>query len=203
MSVFYYGGRPFLIGRHRGLGAAPPAPDQIQRLPLDLLRAHIYPRDPTETRAAIDQSGDTPPTDYIPARMMETRWKTPPYNRTWGSNVVALMESMRVYAARQEQMLAPNAHVPSLETHQAPESLGADRLPQPSDNFADPVDQVPLARNALPEDRIAVRGDDLAALSLMNIQQRTANDVAQTAKLQNALDSASQSLRVVNKIMRG
>jgi hypothetical protein len=203
MSVFYYGGRPFLIGRHRGLGAAPPAPDQIQRLPLDLLRAHIYPRDPTETRAAIDQSGDTPPTDYIPARMMETRWKTPPYNRTWGSNVVALMESMRVYAARQEQMLAPNAHVPSLETHQAPESLGADRLPQPSDNFAEPVDGVPLARNALPEDRIAVRGDDLAALSLMNIQQRTANHVVQTAKLQTALDSASQSLRVVNKIMRG
>jgi hypothetical protein len=113
------------------------------------------------------------------------------------------MQAMRAYAGLQEQILAPNAHVPVLETHQAPADLQAARLPQASDNFAENVDEIPLARNALPEDRIAIRGDDLAELSRMDIMQRTANGAVGPVKLQTALDSAAQSFAAVNKIMRG
>lgn len=204
MPVFYHGGRAYHVG-FRGLGATPPAPapDQIQQLPFDLLRSHEYPRDPAEMRDAISQAGDTPPSAYIPARMMNTRWKTPPYQRAWGSNVVALMDAMRAYAGLHDQMLVPQAHIPAMDINAAPDQLQAARLPQASDNFDEDMYTDPLARNALPDDRIAVRGPDLQQVAQMNLDLRTANSAVGPAKLQNALDQANASLQAVNKIVSG
>jgi hypothetical protein len=202
MPVFYHGGRAYHVG-FRGLGAPPPAPDQIQQLPFDLLRSHEYPRDPAEMRQAVAQAGDTPPSDYLPARMMETRWKTPPYQRAWGSNVVALMEAMRSYAGLQSQMIAPQGHVPAMDINAAPAQLQAARLPQASDNFDQDMYVDPLARNALPDNRIAVRGPDLAQLSAMDVQMRTANGKVAPAKLQHALDQVAASSAAVNRILGG
>ena len=150
-------------------------PRAIQRLPFELLRAQRYPRDPQAMGEAAQEylEGDQLPVYYAPQRMAFTRWKTPPYNVAWGQNVTGMLTALEQEHALLTSVHEANYQPPTMTGRQAADALGAERLPEPSDN-EDPAlaqDLYPIARNALPIDRIGMTGGELSAF----IRERTDN----------------------------
>jgi hypothetical protein len=141
-------------------------PRALQLLPFNLLRSQNYPRDPAQVGQAIETYGGALPT-YMPQRMMFTRWKTPPYNVAWAQNAASVMTALEQQhfkvALLRRAAAAPQAASP----REMADALGAERLPQPSDNI-DPavVDyEEPIGRNALPMRRLSMTARELNAFA--------------------------------------
>lgn len=148
-------------------------PGAIQQLPFELLRAQRYPRDPQAMGEAaqgyLDQ--EPQPAFYAPQRMAFTRWKTPPYDVAWGENVAGVLTALEQEHVLLARMHQANYQPPTMTGRQAAAAMGAERLPQPSDN-EDPAvaeDLYPIARNALPMGRVTMTGGELSAF----IKERT------------------------------
>jgi hypothetical protein len=138
------------------------APADIRRLPFNLLRTSLYPRRPALVKQAAKEYLDKtpPPVAYLPQRMGFTRWKTPPYEVAWDANVLSLLAAMQAHVQTvQGGYQAAMSRVPTTSPQQAVAQLGADRLPQPSDNMDPNMDMPPVARNALPLDRVVSAGE--------------------------------------------
>lgn len=135
-------------------GYDPFAPQQIRETPFDLLRSHLYPRDPALVRQAVDAelSGKPLPIAYLPQRMAFQKWKTPPYQVAWGQGAVSAIEATAL-APNMIRGLQPD--VPLMPMGMAGQMHGGARLPQPSDNMSPNLrpGYTPLARGVLPSDR--------------------------------------------------
>lgn len=101
---------------------------------------------------------------YMPQRMAFTEFKTPPgVKPAWGQNVVGLhtaLERQAFHAA----MIRKGYYMPPITTpHAMAEQLGADRLPEPSDNIDRNLDTKAMSRGLIPSAGF-VSGAELNAL---------------------------------------
>lgn len=128
-------------------------PAAIARLPFNLLRSQRITREPQMMGEAMEDylNRDPLPIAYLPQRMAFTRWKTPPYQLAWGSNARSLVAALEQgFAQREHLAQVGQGAAPALSPYQAVAAMGANRLPQPSDNMDPNMNAVPLARGATP-----------------------------------------------------
>jgi hypothetical protein len=179
------------------------APDDIRRLPFDLWRSQLYPRRPALVAQAAQEylDGTQPPAAYLPQRMGFTRWKTPPYEVGWGQNVAALLDALAANVAVQQQAYsAAMSHVPRQTAREAVAAIGADRLPEPSDNLDPNLDAAPLARNALPLDRVVTAQDMNALVRETRSAVESANNVRYERR-ERAMSAVSQQRSFVDGLL--
>ena len=163
----------------------PQLPQVMHDLPIDLLRSRAYPRNPEVLESGLRQleQGEKP-VFYAPGRMANSKWKTPPTATGWGQNVISMLGAVRsqlaVIGAAQPRGL------PIMDAIQAGRFVGADRMPQPTDNM-DPNlyrGYVPLARGAVPLDDMI----DVAAIDQVAIEASNPEDLRNDARV-SALES--------------
>lgn len=179
------------------------APEALRRLPWTLWRSHLYPRRPELVgQAAQNYLEERPlPVAYLPQSMGFTRWKTPPYDVAYGSNVTSLLAALR-QRLDQVQGLQAAAMGGAAQAY-APEQTIADpinRLPEPNDNLDPNLNTPAYARNALPLDRI-MTADQLNAFVRANRETR-ANDAAQKmVSRSNALEVAAETRARIQSVV--
>jgi hypothetical protein len=175
------------------------APDGIRRLPMTLWRSSLYPRQPKVVAAAAQEYlEDAPlPIAYMPQRMGFTRWKTPPYDVAWGSSVVALLNAMEQGLRAQYTLQAAGMSSAPVETSEmAVARLHANRLPQVSDNEDPNINAHPVARNALPLDRIttAKQLNDYVYMTRANLANGHAERSERQQRAMAAVSEQSQGI---------
>lgn len=184
---------------------APNVPVALKRLPFNLRRSHLYPRDPALVREAVeaDLTGQPPPVAYLPQRMAFSRWKTPPYQVAYGSNVAGLLQALRDNLANLRGLQAyATQRIPGMSPHQAVAALGADRLPQPSDNLEPNLFTTPLAREAVPLNHL-VSADELNEFANQYTSYVTNRNVAIAEKRQRAQAAvAQQHFMTTSRVMQ-
>lgn len=180
-------------------------PDAIQRLPFNLLRSQRITRDPQQMAVAAQGylEGAPQPVWYVPQRMGFTRWKTPPYRPAWGQNVVSALTALEQQHALLAQIQHANYEPPVMNPRQAAQVMGAERLPEPSDN-EDPAlaeNLYPIARNALPIDRLAMTAGELSAFA--REREDNLNQIRQDGhdKRARALMEAQQQVAKVDAVL--
>jgi hypothetical protein len=134
---------------------------------------------------------------YMPQRMAFSQFKTPPgFKPDWGQNFAGLhtaLERQKFVA----EMIRRGHYLPPMTTpHAMAEQLGADRLPEPSDNIDPDLDTQAVSRGLIPSAGF-VSGAELNALGremaseLEHVngaaQDRRAQALAEVAELQNHL----------------
>ena len=147
------------------LTANPPfagvSPEISQDLPFDLLRSHIYPRNPKLTAQAVEEYGQPQPT-YLPQKFAFRKWKTPPWVVAWSQPAQALL---RARAQASQQIAAMQTiRPPTTPLVAAPAVLGADRLPQPSDNISPNLYRPTISPDVTPADEL-ISAEDLNELT--------------------------------------
>lgn len=182
--------------RHRSYLEPPDyAPPAIQRLPFNLLRAHLYPRRPDLVAEGVEEfHRDEPLPVYLPQRMGFTRYKTPPWEASWGTEVAALVMALQQGVDTQDKLYnaAVQGSAPVTSRNQMARRLGASRLPEPYDHAAD-LDRTPYARNALPADSMLLTTDDLAALERGYEEHRLGSRYEADRRRTEALESVEIS----------
>ncbi len=151
----------------------PQLPQVMHDLPIDLLRSRAYPRNPEVLESGIRQlEHGEKPVFYAPGRMANSKWKTPPTATGWGQNVISMLGAVRAQLAIIGA--AQPAGLPIMDAIEAGRSLGADRMPEPTDNM-DPnlySGYVPLARGAVPlDDMVDVAAIDQVAVDASNPEE--------------------------------
>ena len=155
-------------------------------------------------QAAQEYLEDAPlPAAYMPQRMAFTRWKSPPYDVAYGSSVVALLEAMRYGydVQRGLQAAGMSSAGAAVETsYDATARLNANRLPQVSDNRDPNINAHPVARNALPLDRIttAQQLNDLVYATRANLANGNA---ARSERTQVAMQAAAGQSQDIAEIL--
>lgn len=130
-------------------------------LQFNQLRSHLYPRDPYLAAQALEEFGQPVP-QYMPGRMANTRWKTPPTTVAWGENAASVIAATTGARARVSRLEEAANLPPMMPFWQAPDALGANHLPeQPLDPN---LDAEPISRGVLPYDRMQLHAGELAAL---------------------------------------
>jgi hypothetical protein len=104
-------------------------PHELRVLPFDLMRSHLYPRDPEIVGAAIMQYPEERKPTYVPSSVMQSRWKTNPDGGRRGQyegvpGLVAVLANDSGSVLRQAVMAAPGQSI-------AQYASGMMRLPQP------------------------------------------------------------------------
>lgn len=164
----------------------PQLPAVMRDLPMDLLRSRAYPRNPEVLERGIQQleSGDPRPV-LMPQRAAFSKWKTPPSPIGYGQNVISMLAAVRAHLPT--VMNAQPRGLPIMDAIQAGRHVGADRMPEPTDNLDVNLydGYVPLARGAVPM-------DDLIDVELIN---KVAVDAGNPEDLRNdARVSALESI---------
>lgn len=135
-------------------------PRAIQDLPFGLLRSHTYPGGQEGViTEALEQyrAGEAPP-QMVPQRMGLTRWRKGPDGSppVYGSNVRALLASMRHQMQVERAANARVAQLPVMDAYAAPRQLQASEMPMPSQELNPNLRRgyVPLARGVTPADAL-------------------------------------------------
>jgi len=137
------------------------SPVEIRMLQFNQLRSHLYPRDPYLAAQSLEEFGRAVP-QYMPGRMANTRWKTPPTTVAWGENVASSIAATTESRARVSRLQQAANLPPMMPFPEAPEALGLNHLPaMPLDPN---LDAEPISRGVLPYDRMHLHADELAAL---------------------------------------
>ena len=124
----------------------PQLPQVMHDLPIDLLRSRAYPRNPEVLESGIRQlEHGEKPVFYAPGRMANSKWKTPPTATGWGQNVISMLGAVRAQPAIIGA--AQPAGLPIMDAIEAGRSLGADRMPAPTDNMDPPTPAVNVTNN--------------------------------------------------------
>ena len=135
------------------------SPAQIRMLQFNQLRSHLYPRDPYLAGEALEEFGQPVP-QYLPQRMMFSRWKTPPMRTAWLQNAESALAAPQIAQQRVAQMQEAANLPPMLPMWDAPAALGANQLPETPVE----MDETPLSRGVLPYQRMQIHAGELAAL---------------------------------------
>lgn len=169
MPQFFYGGRFWNT------------PAGIRQLQFNQLRSHLYPRDPYLAAQAMDEYGQPVP-EYLPQRMMFTRWKTPPMRAAWLENAIGFMAAKAQGPAHAAALEQASGLPPTMPFWDMPQALGANNLPQP-DMTPEPA---PISRGVLPPSRMHLQPHELEALG----NETMAHANAGSQGVQNAKDRA-------------
>lgn len=170
-------------------------PRAIQELPFGLLRTHTYPGGQEAViTEALEQyrAGETPP-QMMPQRMGLTRWRKGPDGQppVFGSNVQALLASVRYQMQVEQAANARVARLPVMDAYDAPRQMQADRLPMPSEELNPNLRRgyVPLARGVTPADAL-VEGREVLQLvdaTMPDYVQLRARALAQVGQKMQAM----------------
>jgi hypothetical protein len=163
----------------------PQLPQVIHDLPLDLLRSRAYPRNPEVLERGLREleQGERP-IFYAPGRMAYSKWKTPPVAAGFGQNVISMLGAVRAQLA--VIGAAQPTRIPFMDAIQAGRAVGADRMPEPTDNMSPNLYRgyVPLSRGAVPLDDVV----DVAAIDQVAADASNPEDLRNDARV-SALES--------------
>jgi hypothetical protein len=163
---------------------------------MTLLRSNLPPDDPRTVAAlATDDGGPLP--QYLPQRMGFSKYKTPPgVKPRWGQNAVSMLTALEQQHL-QAALIRRGYYLPPTESAEdAAERLGADRLPEPSDNLDPNLNDYPVSRGVQPGAGF-ISGQELNAMAQDRERElqrlghdagsRRANALAEVAAMQNGL----------------
>lgn len=179
---------------------SPQLPQVMHDLPIDLLRSRAYPRNPEVLENGLRQlEQGNKPVFYAPQRMAFSKWKTPPVSAGFGQNVISMLAAYRVQfgviGAAQQRGL------PIMDALQAGRAVGADRMPQPTDNMAPNMYRgyVPLSRGAVPlDDMVDVAAIDQVAADASNPEELRNDARASALKSIGAYQDRLQMMAFAN-----
>lgn len=188
-------------------GIAPPA--AVSRLPIDLLRTGLYPKDQARVSAAMAtyyrHMGGAPMPTRLPQSMAFQQWKTDPdgKRRAWDHSLQSWHALMQQYdhgvPTRVARVLPPP---PMYSKYMAARARGAEILPQPATTTV-PVVARGVRQNtttsrflgrAMPPPSAFVRGQEIAAL-------RRRADVR--AGFATAINNATAAISRTRQLVRG
>lgn len=133
---------------------------------------------------------------YVPQRMGFSKYKTPPgVKPAWGQNVESMLTALELQHYKLA-MIRRGYYVPPVaDPYEAAAALGADRLPEPSDNVDPNLYTQSISRGVVGADQLVTGGelndlaearmDELEAISTQNANKRDAA-IAQAVALQAA-----------------
>lgn len=171
------------------------SPVEIRQLQFNQLRSHLYPRDPYLAAEALESFGEPTPAAYMPSRMLNTRWKTPPFNPDWGSSADSVNRAVDAGVNFDGQLQEASSLPPMLPIREGASSLGADHLPEP--NMDPNLDAEPISRGVLPYDRIQLHSSELSALVRETTQNKLSiKEDARTRKAY-ALEQVGQQINAI------
>lgn len=165
------------------------APEEIRRLPFELNRSSLYPRHPAQAAAAIESMGENPQNpprhpQFLPQRMAFQRWKTNPGQPAFGYAIQSPLAAQQTYGSLLRSVSTPPTFTAGPEF--AKRARGADRLPQPSDNWTQNIPITPgyqeMASERIPPsalDEMAQRQSTNEQASNIQRTQRTAFALSQ------------------------
>ena len=176
------------------------SPVEIRLLQFNQLRSHLYPRDPYLAAQALDEFGQPLPV-YVPGRMANTRWKTPPTSPAWGETAASMISATTEARARVGRIEEAANLPPMMPLWQAPDALGANNLPET------PVDPnlaaEPISRGVLPYNRMQMHASELAALVREQDYGLARNQRGRQDQRDVALMSIDQQVGAISRLVTG
>lgn len=164
--------RPYFGGH---LGPYFPFKSPELSVPFDLLRAHLYPRDPSLVAVAVEEYGEArgayQQPQYLPQRMGFRRHKKSPYASTWEQAVTSPVRAVTYGNMVRDRLAEEALPLDMLSPREAALARGALRLPQPSDNLT--LARPEAVKDAPPPPSVSVaRLDQLAAEESFSPEER-------------------------------